>query len=42
MGIPKVDPNVHKSLDTIYPVVRDQTIYLVEQFADLDKTLDMK
>ena len=36
LELPQVDPRQHTTLNQIYPVVRDQTIFLSEQFKDLD------
>ena len=33
---------VFQNLNTIYPVVRDQSIFLAEQFYDLDEMLKSK
>ena len=42
LELPQVNPQLHQSLNSIYPVVRDQTIFLSEQFRDLDQMLENK
>ena len=40
--MPLVDPQVHTSLSTIFEVVRSQTVFLADQFKNLDQILDNK
>ena len=42
MELPQVDPKVHKDIDSVYKVVREQTVFLFNTVGEIDSAFQQQ